>query len=146
MRAGDAGWLDVLDRHDDLCHTEIGVCGGRWIKSTGDGILATFDSPSRAVRCAWALSDRIKSELGIEIRAGLHTGEIETRGEDVAGMTVHQAARVQSVAGRSEVIVSSSVSNLVALSGIALESHGTHTLKGIAEPCELFRVRGVTHG
>jgi class 3 adenylate cyclase len=146
VRAGDAGWLDVLDRHDDLCHTEIGVCGGRWIKSTGDGILATFDSPSRAVRCAWALSDRIKSELGIEIRAGLHTGEIETRGEDVAGMTVHQAARVQSVAGRSEVIVSSSVSNLVAGSGIALESHGTHTLKGIAEPCELFRVRGVTHG
>ena len=145
-RAGDAGWLDVLDRHDDLCHTEIGVCGGRWIKSTGDGILATFDSPSRAVRCAWVLSDRIKSELGIEIRAGLHTGEIETRGEDVAGMTVHQAARVQGVAGSSEVIVSSSVSNLIAGSGIALESHGTHALKGIAEPCELFRVCDVTHG
>jgi class 3 adenylate cyclase/alpha-beta hydrolase superfamily lysophospholipase len=145
-RAGDGGWLDVLDRHDDLCHTEIGVFGGRWIKSTGDGILATFDSPSRAVRCAWVLSDRIRSELGIEIRAGLHTGEIETRGEDVAGMTVHQAARIQGLAGSSEVIVSSSVSNLIAGSGIALESHGTHTLKGFAEPCELYRVRDVTHG
>jgi class 3 adenylate cyclase len=143
-RAGDAGWLDILDRHDDLCHTEIGVCGGRWIKSTGDGFLATFDSPSRAVRCAWALRDRIRSELGIEIRAGLHTGEIETRGDDVAGMTVHQAARVQGAAGRSEVIVSSSVSNLIAGSGIALESQGTHTLKGIPEPCELYRVRDVT--
>jgi class 3 adenylate cyclase len=145
-RAGDAGWLDVLDRHDDLCHTEIGVCGGRWIKSTGDGILATFDSPSRAVRCAWALRDRIRSELGIEIRAGLHTGEIETRGQDVAGMTIHEAARVQGLARSSEVIVSSSVSNLIAGSGIALESRGTHTLKGIAEPCELFRVHDVTHG
>lgn len=142
--AGDAGWRDLLDRHDDLCRTEIGVCGGRWIKSTGDGLLATFDSPSRAVRCAWALSDRIRSELGIEIRAGLHTGEVEIRGDDVAGMTVHQAARVQGVAESSEVIVSSSVSNLIAGSGIALESRGTHTLKGISAPCELYRVVEVT--
>lgn len=143
-RAGDTGWRDVLDRHDDLCHIEIGVCGGRWIKSTGDGLLATFDSPSRAVRCAWALRGRIRSELGIEIRAGLHTGEIETRGDDVAGMTVHQAARVQGMAGSSEVIVSSSVSSLIAGSGIALESHGTHSLKGISAPCELYRVVDVT--
>lgn len=143
-RVGDAAWRDVLDRHDDLCHIEIGVCGGRWIKSTGDGVLATFDSPSRAVRCAWTLSDRIRSELGIEIRAGLHTGEIETRGDDVAGMTVHQAARIQAVAGHSEVVVSSSVDNLVAGSGITLEGRGIHTLKGIAEPCELYRVVDVT--
>ena len=139
-RVGDAGWRDLLDRHDDLCHSEIGVCGGRWIKSTGDGLLATFDSPNRAIRCAWTLRDRIRSELGIEIRAGLHTGEIETRGDDVAGMTVHQAARVQGVAGNSEVIVSSSVGKLIAGSGIALESRGAHTLKGISEPCELYRV------
>jgi class 3 adenylate cyclase len=145
-RVGDAAWRDVLDRHDDLCHIEIGVCGGRWIKSTGDGLLATFDSPSRAVRCAWALSDRIRSELGIEIRAGLHTGEIETRGDDVAGMTVHQAARIQGLARNSEVLVSSAVSNLVAGSGVALEGHGTHILKGIAEPCELYRVRYVGGG
>jgi class 3 adenylate cyclase/alpha-beta hydrolase superfamily lysophospholipase len=143
-RTGDIGWRDILDRHDDLCHIEIGVCGGRWIKSTGDGMLATFDSPSRAVRCAWALSDRIKSELGIEIRAGLHTGEVETRGDDVAGMTVHQAARVQGVARNSEVIVSASVRKLIAGSGIALESHGTHWLKGISTPCELYRVVEVT--
>jgi pimeloyl-ACP methyl ester carboxylesterase len=143
-RAGDAGWRDLLDRHDDLCHIEIGVCEGRWINSTGDGLVATFDSPIRAVRCAWALSDRIRTELGIEIRAGLHTGEIETRGDDVAGMTVHQAARVQGTAGNSEVLVSSAVSNLVVGSGISLESRGTHRLKGIAEPCELYRVVGVT--
>jgi class 3 adenylate cyclase len=139
-RVGDTAWRDVLDRHDDLCHIEIGVCGGRWIKSTGDGLLATFDSPNRAIRCAWTLRDRIRSELGIEIRAGLHTGEIETRGDDVVGMTVHQAARVQGVAGNSEVIVSSSVGKLIAGSGIALESRGAHMLKGISEPCELYRV------
>ena len=143
-RAGDAAWRDVLDRHDDLCRIEVGVCGGRWIKSTGDGLLATFDSPSRAVRCAWALRSRIRSELGIEIRAGLHTGEIETRGDDVAGLTVHQAARVQGVAGSSEVFVSSAVKGLVAGSGITLDSRGTHTLKGISEPCELYRVTDVT--
>ena len=142
-RAGDTAWRDVLDRHDDLCRIEIGVCGGRWIKSTGDGMLATFDSPSRAVRCAWTLNDRVRSELGIEIRAGLHTGEIETRGDDVAGMTVHQAARVQGAAGNSEVVVSSAVSNLVAGAGITLEGRGPHTLKGIADPCELFRVLDV---
>ena len=143
-RVGDAAWRDLLDRHDDLCRIEIGICGGCWFKSTGDGLLATFDSPSRAIRCAWALSDRIRSELGIEIRAGLHTGEIETRGDDVAGMTVHQAARVHGVAGNSEVIVSSSVRNLIAGSGIALKDHGTHNLKGISEPCQLCRVLDVT--
>lgn len=149
MRAahlGDTAWRDFLDRHDDLCRIEIGVCGGRWIKSTGDGLLATFDSPSRAVRCAWALRNRIRSELDIEIRAGLHTGEIEIRGDDITGMAVHRAARIQGLARNSEVLVSSSISNLVAGSGITLEGHGTHTLKGIAEPCELYRVRYVSGG
>ena len=113
-RAGDTAWRDVLDRHDDLCRIEIGVCGGRWIKSTGDGMLATFDSPVRAVRCAWTVRDRVRSELGIEIRAGLHTGDVETRGDDVAGMTVHVAARVQGVAGSSDVVVSPSVRNPIA--------------------------------
>jgi len=143
-RAGDAAWRDVLDRHEDLCRIEIGICGGRWINSTGDGLLATFDSPSRAVRCAWTLRSRIRSELGIEIRAGLHMSEIETRGDDVAGLTVHQAARVQGAAGSSEVIVSSSVSSLLAASGIALESRGSHLLKGISKPCDLYRVIDVT--
>ena len=143
-RVGDAAWRDILDRHDYMCRVEVGVCGGRWVKSTGDGLLATFDSPTRAIRCAWTLRGRIESELGIEIRAGLHTGEIETRGDDVAGLTVHQAARVQGVAGNSEVVVSSAVRSLVAGSGIALASHGIHTLRGISEPCELFRVVDVT--
>jgi class 3 adenylate cyclase len=142
-RSGDAAWRDLLDHHDDVCRIEVGVCGGRWVKSTGDGILATFDSPSRAIRCAWTLRDRIRSEFGIEIRCGLHTGEIEVRGNDVAGMTVHQAARVQSAAGNTEVIVSSAVKNLIGGSGITLESRGTHTLKGISEPCELYRVLDV---
>ena len=96
------------------------------------------------MRCAWALRGRIRAELGIEIRAGLHTGEIETRGDDVAGMAVHQAARVQGVAANSEVIISSAVNSLIAGSGIALESHGTHSLKGISAPCELYRVVDVT--
>ena len=143
-RAGDAAWRDVLDRHDDVSRIEIGICGGRWVKSTGDGLLAMFDSPARAVRCAWTLRDRIRRELGIEVRAGLHTGEVETRGDDVAGLTVHQAARVQGVAGSSEVLVSDAVRNLVAGSGIVLEDRGTHTLKGIAQPCELYRVVDVT--
>jgi class 3 adenylate cyclase len=114
-RVGDDAWRDVLDRHDDLSRIEIGVCGGRWIKSSGDGLLA-----------------------------GLHTGEIETRGDDVAGMTVHQAARVQDVAENSEVIVSSAVNSLVASSGITLESCGTHSLKGISAPCALYRVVDVS--
>ena len=139
-RLGDAAWRTVLDRHDDLCRIEIGIFGGRWVKSTGDGLLATFDSPTRAIRCTSALSARILSELGIEIRAGLHSGEIETRGDDVAGITVHQASRVQGVARSSEVLISEAVRNLVAGSGIVLEDRGTHTLKGIATPCELFRV------
>lgn len=143
-RVGDAAWRDVLDCHDDLSRIEIGICGGRWVKSTGDGLPATFDSPSRAIRCAWTLTDRIRSELGIEICAGLHTGEIETRGDDVAGLTAHQAARVQGAARNSDVIVSGSVRNLIAGSGITLESHGTHSLKGISAPCELYRVVEVT--
>lgn len=143
-RVGDAAWRNILDRHDDLCRIEIGIFGGRWVKSTGDGLLATFDSPSRAILCTSALSERIRSELGIEIRAGLHSGEVETRGDDVAGLTVHQAARVQGVASNSEVIVSDAVRNLVAGSGIVLEDRGTHTLKGIAKPCELYRVVDVS--
>jgi class 3 adenylate cyclase len=139
-RVGDAAWRDVLDRHDVLCRIEIGIFGGRWVKSTGDGLLATFDSPTRAIQCTSALSERIRSELGIEIRAGLHSGEIEIRGDDVAGLTVHQASRVQGMARNSEVLISEAVANLVAGSGIVLEDRGSHTLKGIAKPCELFRV------
>jgi class 3 adenylate cyclase len=142
-RVGDTAWRELLDRHDDICRIEIGVCGGRWIKSTGDGLLATFDSPARAIRCAWTVNDRVRRELGIEIRAGLHTGEVEMRGGDVAGMTVHHAARVQQAAEGSEVLVSEAVHNLVAGSGIALENRGPHSLKGISEPCLLYRVLDV---
>lgn len=143
-RTGDTAWSDVLDRHDDLCRIEIGIHGGRWVKSTGDGVLATFDSPSRAIRCASVLSERIRSELGVQIRAGLHTGDIETRGADVAGITVHQAARIQALASGSEVLVSAAVGNLIGGSGITLQARGTHTLRGIAEPCALYRVDRVS--
>jgi class 3 adenylate cyclase len=133
-----------LDRHDDLCRIDIGVWGGRWVKSTGDGILATFDSPSRAVRWAWALTDRIRSELGIEIRAGLHTGEIETRGDDVAGMSAHQAARVQGLAGNSEVLVSARREEpRRRFRDQVGQSRGARA-EGISEKCQLYCVLDIT--
>ena len=143
-RVGDAAWRDLLDRHDRLSRIEIGICGGRWIKSTGDGLLATFESPSRAVQCAWTLRDRFREELGISIRAGLHTGEVELRGDDISGIAVHQASRVQEAARSSEVLVTSAVRDLVAGSGIDLADRGAHALKGISGPCQLFDVQRVS--
>jgi len=140
---GDAGWRDILDRHDRLSRIEIGICGGRWIKSTGDGLLATFDSPSRAVQCACTLRDRLRDEVGIEIRAGLHTGEIEIRGDDIAGLAVHLASRVEQSAGPSEVVVTSSLRDLIAGAGIALADRGAHVLKGIPGTSQLFNVERV---
>ena len=113
--------------------------GGRLVKSTGDGILATFDSPGAAIRCATALRDRLQ-EVGIEIRAGLHTGEIQPRGADVGGIAVHVAARVMGAAGAGEVLVSRTVRDLVAGSDVALEDRGSHALKGIGGDWQLFAI------
>jgi len=111
------------------------------VKRTGDGFLATFDSPARAVQCARAIRDAVK-RLGIEVRAGLHTGECELVGADVAGIAVHIASRVQSAAGPSEILVSSTVRDLVAGSGLRFRDHGRHILKGIAGDWQLFVVEG----
>jgi len=138
--AGDRRWQALLDEHDQLARRLVAQHRGRFVKSTGDGILATFDGPARAVRCARAMSDAMKS-LGISIRAGVHTGEIENRGEDVAGITVHVAARVMASAAAEEILVSRVVTDLVAGSGLSFNNRGAQNLKGVDGQWELFSVR-----
>jgi class 3 adenylate cyclase len=128
--AGDREWRVLLDRHDTLVRRELERAGGREVKTTGDGFLATFDSPSRAVRAATAIRDGARS-LGIEIRAGLHTGEVELRGDDVAGLAVHVGSRVSAVAGPSEVLVSGTVRDLVLGGSFDFDDRGRHALKGL---------------
>ena len=117
----------------------IGRYRGREVDTAGDGFLATFDGPARAVRCALAVSDAVRS-LDIEIRAGVHTGEIELEGEDVRGIAVHIGARVGAKAGPSEVLVSSTVKDLVGGSGLVFEDAGEHELKGVPDRWHLYRV------
>ena len=111
------------------------------MKTTGDGILATFDGPARAIRCAQAIREGVRA-LGIEIRAGLHTGEVEVMGDDVGGIAVHIGARVSATAAPGEVVVSSTVKDLVAGSGIEFEDRATHALKGIPGEWRLYAVKG----
>src|SRR5881275_2824060 len=136
---GDARWRDVLERHDDLVREHLRRYQGREVKTMGDGFLATFDGPARAIRCAMAIADQV-GRLGIEIRAGLHTGECELRGDDVAGMAVHIGARVGATAGPSEVLVSSTVKDLVVGSGIEFADRGSHELKGVPGDWQLLAV------
>ncbi len=138
-QVGDRRWKDLLDQHDTLIRRELERHRGRLVKTTGDGILATFDGPARAIRCAQAIAASVKA-LGIEVRAGLHTGEVELRGEDVAGMGVNIAARVMDAAGPGEVVVSSTVKDLVAGSGVRFADRGTHNLHGVPGEWRLFAV------
>jgi class 3 adenylate cyclase len=138
---GDRAWRELLERHDEIAHAEIARFRGREIKSTGDGFLATFDGPARAVRCATALAEHVR-ELGIEIRAGAHAGECERRGEDIGGIAVHIGARIGALAGAGEVLVSSTVKDLVSGSGIAFEDRGTHALRGVPDEWRLFAPAG----
>ena len=140
-RLGDRRWKEVLATHDTLVRTELERFRGRVVKSTGDGVLATFDGPGRAIRCAGSIQDSVGS-LGVEVRAGLHTGEIELMGSDVAGMAVHIAARVAAKAGAGEVLVSSTVRDLVAGSGIEFADRGEHQLKGVPTSWKLYAVAG----
>jgi class 3 adenylate cyclase len=140
-QVGDRRWKDLLDQHDTLMRRELERHRGRLVKNTGDGILATFDGPARAIRCAQAIATGMKS-LGIEVRAGLHTGEVELRGEDVAGMGVNIAARVMDAAGPGGVVVSSTVKDLVAGSGLRFADRGTHDLRGVPGEWRLFAVEG----
>jgi len=137
---GDRRWREFLDRHDSIVRGHIEYFRGRLIKTTGDGVLATFDGPARAIRCARAIADEVKN-LGVEVRSGLHTGEVELRGEDIGGIAVALAARVMAEAGPSEVLVSSTVKDLVVGSGIEFEDTGSHALKGIPDQWRLFAVK-----
>lgn len=134
---GDQQWREVLERHQGLAHREIGRYRGRLVKSTGDGILAAFDGPARAVRAGMALSEAAPSELGVQLRIGVHTGECEAIGDDLGGIGVHIAARVQSAAEPGEVLVSSTVKDLVVGSGLRFADRGEHALKGLPDPWRL---------
>lgn len=138
-KVGDRRWREVLEQHETISEREIQRQRGRLIKSTGDGVLATFDGPARAVRCACAIRDAVPA-LEIEIRAGIHTGEIELCGDDIGGIAVHIGQRVSSLAGPSEVLVSRTVVDIVAGSGLEFEDHGEHKLKGVPGSWKLFRV------
>jgi class 3 adenylate cyclase len=138
---GDRRWRELLDRHDEITFAEISSFQGRVIKQTGDGVLATFDGPTRAVLCAIALADRIP-RIGIDIRSGLHTGECERRGDDIGGIAVHIAARIAALANAREVLVSDTVKDLVYGSGITFEDRGAHVLKGVHGEWSLFTSTG----
>ena len=136
---GDRRWRDLLEGHQSLVRQELARFRGREVKTLGDGFLATFDGPARAIRCACAIRDGVRG-LGIEIRAGLHTGECERIGEDVGGIAVHIGARVVASATPGEVLVSSTVKDLVAGSGLQFVDHGTHNLSGVPGEWRLFAV------
>jgi class 3 adenylate cyclase len=136
---GDRRWRNLLATHDALVRTQLDRFRGREIKSTGDGVLATFDGPGRAIRCACAIRDAL-SAVGLEVRAGLHTGEIELRGDDIAGIAVVIGQRISAHAGPGEVLVSRTVADLVTGSSIELHPHGAHELKGVPGTWQLFSV------
>jgi class 3 adenylate cyclase len=136
---GDRAWRYRLDAHDAVVRRQLVRFRGREIKTLGDGFLATFDGPARAIRCACAIRDESR-RLGIEVRAGLHTGEIELRGDDIGGTAVNIAARVAGFAHPPEVVVSRTVTDLVAGSGVEFEDRGEHELKGVPGLWRLFAV------
>jgi class 3 adenylate cyclase len=140
-RLGDSAWRRLLDQHDTLTRREVARWRGRMVKSTGDGALATFDGPARAIRCAAALRAALHGEE-VRIRAGLHTGEIELRSDDIGGIAVHIAARVEGLAEPDEVLVTKTVTDLVAGSGISFADRGQHDLKGVPGSWQLFAVAG----
>jgi class 3 adenylate cyclase len=148
---GDRRWRHLLEAHHAIVRRNLACFRGREVKTTGDGFLATFDVPARGVRCACAIVDEIKP-LGIEIRAGLHSGECEMIGDDVNGIAVHIGARVAALAGSGEILVSGTVKDLVAGSGLRFSDRGARSLKGVPgewrifapqrEPIELSRASG----
>jgi class 3 adenylate cyclase len=137
---GDAAWRALLERHDELVDRQVGLHRGRVVKSLGDGMLAVFDGPSRAIGCAVAIRDGARA-LGLRVRAGLHTGECEMRPEgDVAGMAVHIGARIAGLAGSGQILTSSTVRDLTVGSPFDLLDQGERALKGVAEPWRVFLV------
>ncbi len=136
---GDRQWKSLLNLHDDLSERVVTAYGGRVVKSTGDGVLALFDGPGRAIRAADEFREQL-DQLGLPIRAGIHTGEVELRGDDVGGIAVHLAARVMAEGNPGEILVSSTVRDLVAGSGIGFVDRGLHSLKGIEDDRQLYAV------
>jgi class 3 adenylate cyclase len=139
IELGDHRWRDMLDGHDKAVRRQLARFRGKEVNTTGDGFLATFDGPARAVECACAIRDAAR-QLGVEVRSGVHTGEIELRGDDVAGVAVHIAARVAALAEPSTVWVSRTVTDLVTGSGIGFSDRGNHDLKGVPGTWALFAV------
>jgi class 3 adenylate cyclase len=138
-RMGDRRWRELIVTHDALVEEELDRYRGRAVKFTGDGVLATFDGPARAIRCAFAIRDALEA-LGLEVRAGLHTGEIDLTGDDIAGIAVHTAQRVASLAGPGEVLVSRTVADLLAGSDFKFDDKGEYSLKGVPGIWQLFSV------
>jgi class 3 adenylate cyclase len=136
-RLGDRRWRELLNTHDDVARQLVEEFNGRIVHTTGDGILATFDGPGRGIGCAAALRDQLLG-IGLHIRAGLHTGEVELRGDDVGGIAVHIAARVMAAAGSGEIFTSRTVRDLIVGSDVSLEVRGTRPLKGVEGTWELF--------
>jgi class 3 adenylate cyclase len=136
---GDERWRELLAEHDSVVRRQLQTFDGREVKSTGDGFLATFESPAQAVQCARAIRDRLRA-LDVEIRAGIHTGECERVGSDLAGIAVHAASRIESAATPGEILVSSTVHDLVAGSGLSFADRGLHDLKDISGRRQLFAV------
>jgi class 3 adenylate cyclase len=138
---GDKGWSDLLEAHNRVIREELDRFRGREVDTAGDGFFATFDGPARAIRCACAMRNEL-ARLGIEIRAGLHTGECELVGDKVRGLSVNIGSRVASLARPGEVLVSSTVKDLVAGSGLEFTDRGVHTLRGVPGEWRLFAVVG----
>ena len=136
---GDRDWHALLDAHDAVVRSQLARFRGREVNTSGDGFLAMFDGPQRAIRCAMAIRDAVQA-LGIQVRAGLHTGECEVRGDDISGIGVHIGARVSALAGPNDVLVSSTLRDLVIGSGLGFEERGTHELKGVPGEWHLFAV------
>jgi class 3 adenylate cyclase len=136
---GDSAWKDLLERHHGTVRALLGRYRGQEVDTAGDGFFATFDGPARAVRCAQAVAKAVKP-LGLEIRAGIHAGEVESIGDKVAGITVIIGSRIGGLAGPSEVLVSQTVKDLVAGSGLNFQDRGEHELKGVQDLWRLYRV------
>jgi class 3 adenylate cyclase/pimeloyl-ACP methyl ester carboxylesterase len=139
---GDRDWHALLDAHDAVVRAQLNRFRGREVNTSGDGFLATFDGPQRAIRCAMSIRDAVQA-LGIEVRAGLHTGEVEVRGDDIGGIAVHIGARVSALAGPNDVLVSSTLRDLVIGSGLEFDDRGAHQLKGVPGEWQLFSVAAV---
>jgi class 3 adenylate cyclase len=137
---GDRRWRELLETTGTFVGRELERYRGRTVKTMGDGFLATFDGPARAIRCATAIRDSARAQFDLEVRSGLHTGEIEVMGEDVGGLAVHIGARVGAIAGAGEVLVSGTVKDLVVGSGIAFEDRGERELKGVPGEWRLWAV------